>query len=409
MLSQQQMEQVVALSRQWADRSPDRILFERSELEPELKRQVALQVALLPKMQRKMPRFAECGGYIPHRVNFEQSSSEQTARYKQQLIEPQEHILDMTGGLGIDALAMASVSELSIIYEIDPTMAEALTYNLHKILQQDHVTVHCGDALAAMERATLEGITLIYADPARRDMEDPNRRLISMEEYSPSPLQIMSRLQKLDYQGRLLLKLSPMLDIQWILEQLPQVCAVHIVQVQDEVKELLVSVSMQRQETDSEIYLAVVDRLGQVSRWSFPYHSLSSVRTAYATKVEEYIHIPQPLLMKSGAFHLIAEEQSLTLLGPNSHIYTSAKASPSPLYKSYKLIEEIDYNKSALRGKELQALRQRYPALTIMSRHFPLTAQQLKQTLKSDESDTYYLLATTMGERTRKLLILTSC
>ena len=320
MLSQQQMEQVVALSRQWADRSPDRILFERSELEPEFKRQIALQVALLPKMQRKMPRFAECGGYIPHRVNFEQSSSELTARYKQQLIEPQEHILDMTGGLGIDALAMASVSELSVIYEIDPTMAEALTYNLHKILQQDHIMVHCGDALAAMERATLEGITLIYADPARRDMEDPNRRLISMEEYSPSPLQIMIRLQELDYQGRLLLKLSPMLDIQWILEQLPQVCAVHIVQVQDEVKELLVAVSMQRQETDPEIYLAVVDRLGLVSRWSFPYHSLSSVRTAYATKVEEYIHIPQPLLMKSGAFHLIAEEQSLTLLGPNSHI-----------------------------------------------------------------------------------------
>ena len=409
MLSQQQMEQVVALSRQWADRSPDRILFERSELEPELKRQIALQVSLLPKMQRKMPRFAESGGYIPHRVNFEQSSSEQTARYKQQLIAPQEHILDMTGGLGIDALAMASVSELSVIYEIDQTMAEVLTYNLHKILQQDHVMVHCGDALAAMERATLEGVTLVYADPARRDMEDPNRRLISMDEYSPSPLQIMSRLQELGYQGRLLLKLSPMLDIQWILEQLPQVCAVHIVQVQDEVKELLVAVSMQRQETDPEIYLAVVDRLGQVSRWSFPYHLLSSVRTAYATKVEEYIHIPQPLLMKSGAFHLIAEEQSLTLLGPNSHIYTSAKASPSPLYKSYKLVEEIDYSKSVLRGKELQALRQHYPALTIMSRHFPLTAQQLKQTLKSDESDTYYLLATTMGERTRKLLILTSC
>ena len=219
MLSQQQMEQVVALSRQWADRSPDRILFERSELEPEIKRQIALQVALLPKMQRKMPRFAESGGYIPHRVNFEQSSSELTARYKQQLIAPQEHILDMTGGLGIDALAMASVSELSVIYEIDQTMADALTYNLHKILQQDHVMVHCGDALAAMECATLEGVTLVYADPARRDMEDPNRRLISMDEYSPSPLQIMSRLQELGYQGRLLLKLSPMLDIQWILEQ----------------------------------------------------------------------------------------------------------------------------------------------------------------------------------------------
>ena len=80
MLSQQEIEQAVALSRLWADRSPDRILLERSELEPELKRQIALQVSLLPKMQRKMPHFLQGGGYVPHRVNFEQSSSELTAR-----------------------------------------------------------------------------------------------------------------------------------------------------------------------------------------------------------------------------------------------------------------------------------------------------------------------------------------
>ena len=409
MLSQQEIEQAVALSRLWADRSPDRILFERSDLEPELKRQIALQVSLLPKMQRKMPHFLQGGGYVPHRVNFEQSSSELTACYKQQFVTEHDRVLDMTGGMGIDALAMASVAEGSLIYEIDPIMAQALTYNVHKLLQRDNVTVRCGDALAEIEASTLEGITLVYADPARRDMDNPNKRLISMEEYSPAPLEIVARLQELGYTGRLLLKLSPMLDIQWILEQLPHVYELHIVQLQDEVKELLVAISLRPQDVDVEVYLAVVDRFGEVSQWSFPYHALSSVRTTYATKVEQYIHIPQPLLMKSGAYHLIAEEQSLSLLGPNSHIYTSSQASTSPLYKSYKLIEELDYSKSTLRGKSLQSIRQRYPALTIMSRHFPLTAQELKKTLRTDESDTYYLLATTLGERERKLLILTSC
>lgn len=409
MLSQQEIEQAVALSRLWADRSPDRILLERSELEPELKRQIALQVSLLPKMQRKVPHFLQGGGYVPHRVNFEQSSSELTACYKQQFVTNHDRVLDMTGGMGIDALAMASVAEGSLIYEIDPIMAQALTYNVHKLLQRDSVTVRCGDALAEIEASTLEGITLVYADPARRDMDNPNKRLISMEEYSPAPLEIVARLQELGYTGRLLLKLSPMLDIQWILEQLPHVYELHIVQLQDEVKELLVAISLRPQDVDVEVHLAVVDRFGEVSQWSFPYNALSSVRKTYATKVEQYIHIPQPLLMKSGAYHLIAEEQSLSLLGPNSHIYTSSQASTSPLYKSYKLIEELDYSKSTLRGKSLQSIRQRYPALTIMSRHFPLTAQELKKTLKTEESDTYYLLATTLGERERKLLILTSC
>ena len=409
MLSQQEIEQAVALSRLWADRSPDRILFERSELEPELRRQIALQVSLLPKMQRKVPHFLQGGGYVPHRVNFEQSSSELTACYKQQFVTNHDRVLDMTGGMGIDALSMASVAEGSLIYEIDPIMAQALTYNVHKLLQRDSVTVRCGDALAEIEASTLEGITLVYADPARRDMDNPNKRLISMEEYSPAPLEIVARLQELGYTERLLLKLSPMLDIQWILEQLPHVYELHIVQLQDEVKELLVAISLRPQDVDVEVHLAVVDRFGEVSQWSFPYHALSSVRTTYATKVEQYIHIPQPLLMKSGAYHLIAEEQSLSLLGPNSHIYTSSQASTSPLYKTYKLIEELDYSKSTLRGKSLQSIRQRYPALTIMSRHFPLTAQELKKTLRTDESDTYYLFATTLGERERKLLILTSC
>ena len=160
MLSEQQIEQVVALSRQWADRSPDRILFERSDLEPEVRRQVALQVSLLAKMQRKVPRFAEGGGYVPHRVNFEQCSSELTARYKQQLIRPQERILDMTGGMGIDALAMAEVAEQSVIYEIEPVMAQALNYNLRRLLGRENVTVLCGDALAEISSASLAGVTL---------------------------------------------------------------------------------------------------------------------------------------------------------------------------------------------------------------------------------------------------------
>ena len=138
-----------------------------------------------------------------------------------------------------------------------------------------------------------------------------------------------------------------MLDIHWILEQLPQISALHIVQLQDEVKELLVSILMTPQEANVELHLALIDRLGEVSRWSFPYEALSSVRTSYATSVEEYIHIPQPLLMKSGAYHLIAQEQSLSLLGPNSHIYTSSQASTSPLYKSWAM-QDVCYLSSLL-------------------------------------------------------------
>ena len=39
----------------------------------------------------------------------------------------------------------------------------------------------------------------VYADPARRDMDNPNKRFINMEEYSPAPLEIIARLQEQGY------------------------------------------------------------------------------------------------------------------------------------------------------------------------------------------------------------------
>ena len=134
MISPEEIGHVVALSRQWADRPPDRILFERSDLDPQVRSQVALQVSLLDKMAKKIPHFLECGGYIPRRVNFEQCSSELAAEYKQRFLSPSDRILDMTGGLGIDTAAMASVIRHSEILEIEPAMAQALEYNLSVLL-----------------------------------------------------------------------------------------------------------------------------------------------------------------------------------------------------------------------------------------------------------------------------------
>ena len=170
MISPEEIGHVVALSRQWADRSPDRILFERSDLDPQVRSQVALQVSLLDKMAKKIPHFLECGGYIPRRVNFEQCSSEPAARYKQRLLSPSDRILDMTGGLGIDTAAMASVTRHSEVLEIEPEMALALEYNLSVLLPPGRAMVTGGDALARLDHTLLDGITLVYADPARRDM-----------------------------------------------------------------------------------------------------------------------------------------------------------------------------------------------------------------------------------------------
>jgi hypothetical protein len=84
----------------------------------------------------------------------------------------------------------------------------------------------------------LEGATIIYLDPARRD--DHGGRTYGIADCTPNVLELRDTLlAKADY---VLLKLSPMLDWRKAVSDLGEdyVCEVHIVSVHNECKELLI-------------------------------------------------------------------------------------------------------------------------------------------------------------------------
>ena len=77
------------------------------------------QIEGLRMAAEKWPSLLACEDYLyPPRLNREQASSEATARYKASLIAPHSSlttVADLTGGMGIDTLALASINSINSI------------------------------------------------------------------------------------------------------------------------------------------------------------------------------------------------------------------------------------------------------------------------------------------------------
>ncbi len=106
-----------------------------------------------------------------------------------------------------------------------------------------NVICHHGDGLKGLQElkqgAQLDDLKqpldLIYLDPARRDTQ--KNKVFRLEDCTPDILTHLDHL--LEYSPNILLKTSPMLDLQLGLRQLKKVTEIHVVAVNNEVKEIL--------------------------------------------------------------------------------------------------------------------------------------------------------------------------
>ena len=97
--------------------------------------------------RHKIPTWAQTEGIIfPPRVSLEQCSSEQTARYKQELVlrllpENRQRMVDLTGGLGVDFSFLGQIFNEAIYAERDKSLCDMARHNL-PLLGMKNVQVH---------------------------------------------------------------------------------------------------------------------------------------------------------------------------------------------------------------------------------------------------------------------------
>ena len=394
---------------------------------PEVDMPFALDQIRGRKMARvKLPRWASIDGIIyPPHISMEQCSSEATALYKAELAERllnQQKIkicefttkdtvapkfaknegtcenqgkvgfADLTGGFGVDFSYIAERLGVRAMYvERQEHLCEKAKENFLR-LGLANAEVKNGDGIEVLH--TLEHLSLIFIDPARRD--DAGNKVVSLKDCTPDVTVLQEEmLSKADY---VVIKLSPMLDWHRAISELSHVREVHIISVNNECKELLLVLSARNMGENLRIYCIndaqsfVCDELDMKS---------SQVKIAPSTLEEmQYLYEPNASLMKAGCFGVLSGRYDARMLSKNSHLFVSQAPIEAFPGRSFRIIAVSSFNK-----KELKRHLSGITKANIATRNFPLSVAELRKRLKLKDGGETYIFATTLSDESHVLVI----
>ena len=188
------------------------------------------QIAARQLLQKKVPQWTENEDLLfPTHLSLEQCSSEAAAKYKASLLEGQT-LADLTGGLGVDTYFLSQHFQQTDYVERQDELCTLARHNF-SVLNAD---IKIWNETAETYLKHCEPHDCFFIDPARRDLH--GRKTVSIADCTPD----VTALQKVMLQKaeKVMVKLSPMLDISLALEELHHVKEVHVVAVANECKEL---------------------------------------------------------------------------------------------------------------------------------------------------------------------------
>ena len=339
------------------------------------------QIQARQKATDKLPTWvAHPDVVFPTAVSVEQTSSEVTAAYKASLVTG-KLLIDLTGGFGVDSFFFAKQFEQVVHVEQNRELSEIAAYNF-KLLRAANI-----EAVNATAENFLRSFTgradVLYLDPARRG--DRHEKVHLLQDCEPDVLRLIPLLfEKAD---SVLLKTSPMLDIELALEQLGSVAQVWVIALQNECKEVLYL--LQPHATNNPERRAInllSDGSLQVLDFSKEQEEQASVRFADPMA---FLYEPNSALLKAGAYRSVASQFGLYKLHPNSHLYTSAHLIPDFPGRSFSCEGIGRYNKKEM----LARLPQRKANITV--RNFPESVADIRKKTGIKEGGDDYLFFTT--------------
>ncbi len=368
----------------------------RGKIDPSIDlRRVAEQLLARQKARDKLPTwYAQADLIFPPALSVEQASSEQTARYKASLVSGNQ-LLDLTGGMGVDAWAFAKPLTQVVYVEHRADLADLAAYNLPR-LGATNVQIHTGDGLAFVHKLPDSAADWIYLDPHRRN--EQGGRVVQLADCEPDvsrPDVLVNLLQKAN---RLLLKASPMIDIDATIRQLPGIEAVHVVAVAGEVKETLFVVGKQSVSPETVEINTVNLYTNQTHRFSYKRADELRADTVLSNP-QTYLYEPNAAILKAGAFRLAGVRFGLQKLAPNSHLYTSDALRSDFPGRIFRIFHVIKADRKALQ----LVLPTRKANLTV--RNFPQSVADLRKKLGLQEGGDTYIFATTLSNGDKRLLL----
>ena len=380
------------------------------------------QIAAYQTIEKKIPSWAECDDLIfPPKLSLEQSSSELTARLKASLIEefmgnePFSHI-DLTGGMGIDCYFVAQKTTHSHYVEQNAELCRIAQHNFTHL--DANIAVHNTTAEEFLNKlstvnsrqSTVDGqqttpnsslltphsSLLIYLDPARRG--DHGQKLVSIADCQPNVIELLPQMFALT--DKVVVKLSPMLDITRAIDELPHIEKLYVISVGNECKELLLLINKEYN-SDTEIYAINIDNKGNKSdilKGTIP--SESQINTVHASVIGKYLYEPYAAHLKSGLYKTMAETYGVEKLHQHSHLYTSAELNNEFPGRRFEVEQVVHFDK-----KSAKSLFKSLKQANLTTRNFPLTVSELRTQFKIKEGGETYIFATTLHDDSKVMIV----
>lgn len=356
-------------------------------------RKVAGQIQSRQKALKKLPEWSSNPRLIfPPALSVEQSSSEATARYKASLISGDE-LIDITGGMGVDCYYMHYRFYKTTYFEEQPEVAEAAQYNFAQ-LKVIGVDVNAANSIEALEKQPLSA-DWIYADPARRNA---NRdKVVLLSDCTPD---VVAHLPVLfESAQNILLKTSPLLDIDLAARSLRNLKEVHVVGYEGECKELLFVLKKDWTPDDFEIKVRLIDGLGNiVNQLDFSREEERASEARYEMPLK-FLYEPHAAVLKAGAFKTICNTYLVSKLAVNSQLYTSEHLKTDFPGRAFEIIAVCKPDARAI-AKYMTGDK-----ANITVRNFPAKSEELRKKWKLKDGGKYYLFATTLTDNSKMVII----
>ncbi|MDE7142892.1 MAG: hypothetical protein K2O33_08390, partial [Muribaculaceae bacterium] len=215
--------------------------------------------------------------------------------------------------------------------ELDEELAEAARYNFADLPNVEVVNADSTDWLADYPG---EQFDLVFIDPARRG--EGNTRLFNISDCAPDVLSLLPLLRS--KARKVLVKLSPMLDVRQTLRDLPDTAQLHIVEERGECRELLAILDFTQTVAEPQV---IVHYEGVEVRLSLAEETAGPQETGIPQpKPGIWLCEPGPAAMKAGMFNQLAKRFGATQLHRNTHLFLS-ETKPDSFPGKCRIIEAV--------------------------------------------------------------------
>ncbi|MDM1045769.1 class I SAM-dependent methyltransferase [Myroides sp. 1354] len=340
------------------------------------------QIESKQKSKHKLSKWYNTDGIVfPPKLSIEQTSSEECAAYKASLVEG-DTLIDLTGGFGIDCYYFAQRIKQVTHCEIQPELSAVVQHNYQQ-LQQANITCIAGDSLDYLTENN-QSFDYIYLDPARRNQN--KEKVFFLSDCTPNIVTHLDML--LTHTTTVLVKTSPLLDLQAGLSELKYVKAIHLVALQNEVKELLWIIEKNYIGSLTLTAVNLTKTEPQITSFSW-----SDDSEATYAEPQTYLYEPNSALLKTGKFNAISAYFKVNKLHQHSQLYTSENLMDFS-GRRFKIKQHLPYNKATAK----EYLQQQKANITV--RNFPIKVDELRKKWKiKDGGDSYIFFTTTLSNQ----------